>query len=145
MSIWKSSQTLEELNERAHNTMGQHLEMLFTELGSDYLKMKMPVIAKTKQPMGLLHGGATAALAETIGSVCAVMCVDTEKESIVGLELNINHIRAIKEGFVIATCMPHHVGRTTHVWNIEIRDEKDRMVSVARLTTMVIKKQSSQT
>jgi len=100
----------------------------------------MPVTAKTKQPMGLLHGGATAALAETIGSVSAVMCVDKEKESIVGLELNINHLRAMKDGFVIATCKPFHLGRTTHVWNIEIKDEKDRMVSVARLTTMVIKK-----
>jgi 1,4-dihydroxy-2-naphthoyl-CoA hydrolase len=139
-SIWKSPQSLEELKERAENTMGQHLDMEFIELGDNYLKMKMPVTSKTKQPMGLLHGGATAALAETIGSVSAVMCVDAEKESIVGLELNINHLRAMKDGFVIANCKPFHLGRTTHVWNIEIRDENDRMVSVARLTTMVIKK-----
>lgn len=138
--IWKSPQSIEELSERAKNTMGQHLDMEFLELGDNYLKMKMPVTAKTKQPMGLLHGGATAALAETIGSVSAVMCVDKEKECIVGLELNINHLRAMKDGFVIATCKPFHLGRTTHVWNIEIKDEKDRMVSVARLTTMVIKK-----
>lgn len=140
MPIWKSPQSLDELRERAKNTMGQHLEMEFVELGEDFLKMKMPVIAKTKQPMGLLHGGATAALAETIGSISAVMCVDAERESIVGLELNINHVRAIKEGFVFATCKPFHLGRTTHVWNIEIKDEKERLVSVARLTTMVIKK-----
>lgn len=140
MSIWKSPQTLVELNERAENTMGQFLEMEFMEIGEDYLKMKMPVTPKTKQPMGLLHGGATAALAETIGSVSAIMCVDAEKESIVGLELNINHLRAMKEGFVLATCRPFHLGRTTHVWNIEIKDEKDRLISVARLTTMVIKK-----
>jgi 1,4-dihydroxy-2-naphthoyl-CoA hydrolase len=140
MPIWKSPQSLEELRERAENTMGQHLEMEFVELGEDFLKMKMPVIAKTKQPMGLLHGGATAALAETIGSISAVMCVDAERESIVGLELNINHVRAMKEGFVFATCKPFHLGRTTHVWNIEIKDEKERLVSVARLTTMVIKK-----
>ncbi len=138
--IWKSPQSIEELSERAENTMGQHLDMEFLELGDNYLKMKMPVTVKTKQPMGLLHGGAAAALAETIGSVSAVMCVDKEKESIVGLELNINHLRAMKDGFVIATCKPFHLGRTTHVWNIEIKDEKDRMVSVARLTTMVIKK-----
>lgn len=140
MPIWKSPQSLDELRERAKNTMGQHLEMEFVELGEDFLKMKMPVIAKTKQPMGLLHGGATAALAETIGSISAVMCVDAERESIVGLELNINHVRAIKEGFIFATCKPFHLGRTTHVWNIEIKDEKERLVSVARLTTMVIKK-----
>jgi 1,4-dihydroxy-2-naphthoyl-CoA hydrolase len=140
MPIWKSPQSLEELRERAENTMGQHLEMEFVELGDDFLKMKMPVIAKTKQPMGLLHGGATAALAETIGSISAVMCVDAERESIVGLELNINHVRAMKVGFVFATCKPFHLGRTTHVWNIEIKDEKERLVSVARLTTMVIKK-----
>jgi 1,4-dihydroxy-2-naphthoyl-CoA hydrolase len=140
MPIWKSPQSLEELRERAENTMGEHLEMEFVELGEDFLKMKMPVIAKTKQPMGLLHGGATAALAETIGSISAVMCVDAERESIVGLELNINHLRAMKEGFVFATCKPFHLGRTTHVWNIEIKDEKERLVSVARLTTMVIKK-----
>ena len=138
--IWKSPATIEELNVRAQNTMGSFLEMEFLELGDDFLKMKMPVSAKTKQPMGLLHGGASAALAETIGSVCAVMSVDPEKESIVGLELNINHIRAVKDGFVYATCKPYHFGRTTHVWNIEIRDEKSRMVSVSRLTTMVIKK-----
>ncbi|MBL7789329.1 MAG: hotdog fold thioesterase [Chitinophagales bacterium] len=140
MSIWKSPQSLEELKLRAQNTMGQFLEMEFLELGEDFLKMRMPVIGKTKQPMGLLHGGATAALAETIGSVSAVMCVDAEKESIVGLELNINHLRAVKDGFVYAKCSPFHLGRTTHVWNIEIKDENDRMVSVARLTTMVVKK-----
>lgn len=140
MSIWKSPQSLHELQLRAQNTLGEFLEMEFLELGDNYLKMRMPVIAKTKQPMGLLHGGATAALAETIGSVSAVMCVDAERESIVGLELNINHIRAMKDGFVYAKCSPFHLGRTTHVWNIEIRDERDRMVSVARLTTMVIKK-----
>lgn len=140
MSIWKSPQSLEELKLRAQNTMGQFLEMEFLELGEDFLKMRMPVIGKTKQPMGLLHGGATAALAETIGSVSAVMCVDAEKESIVGLELNINHLRAVKDGFVYAKCSPFHLGRTTHVWNIEIKDENDRMASVARLTTMVVKK-----
>lgn len=140
MSIWKSPQSLEELKLRAQNTMGQFLEMEFLELGEDFLRMRMPVIGKTKQPMGLLHGGATAALAETIGSVSAVMCVDAEKESIVGLELNINHLRAVKDGFVYAKCSPFHLGRTTHVWNIEIKDENDRMVSVARLTTMVVKK-----
>lgn len=140
MTIWKSPQSLEELRKRAKHTMGQHLEMDFVELGADYLIMKMPVISKTKQPMGLLHGGANAALAETIGSVSAVMCVNAEKESIVGLELNINHIRAVKEGMVYATCRPFHLGRTTHVWSIEIKDENDRLVSIARLTTMVIKK-----
>lgn len=143
MSIWKSPQTLQELQERAQNTMGYYLEMEFIEIGDNFLKMKMPVTSKTKQPMGLLHGGASAALAETIGSVCAIMVIDTSKESIVGLELNINHIRAMKDGDVYAICKPFHIGRTTHVWNIEISNESQQLVSVARLTTMVIKRRDS--
>lgn len=137
---FRSPNTLDELRERAKNTLGEFLEMDFVEIGEDYLVMKMPVIAKTKQPMGLLHGGATAALAETIGSICAHMSVDQNTESIVGLELNINHIRPMKEGWVYATCKPFHIGRTTHVWNIEVQDEAQKMVSISRLTTLVIKK-----
>lgn len=137
---WRTPNTIEELQKRAQNTLGEFLEMEFVEIGDEFLKMRMPVIPKTKQPMGLLHGGATAALAETIGSICAHMSVDQEKEAIVGLELNINHIRAMREGWVYAHCTAAHKGRTTHVWNIEIRDESNRLVSTSRLTTMVIKK-----
>lgn len=137
---FRSPNTLDELRERAKNTLGEFLEMDFVEIGEDYLVMKMPVIAKTKQPMGLLHGGATAALAETIGSICAHMSVDQNTESIVGLELNINHIRPMKEGWVYATCKPFHIGRTTHVWNIEVQDQEQKLVSISRLTTLVIKK-----
>ena len=140
MSAFRSPNTLEELRDRAKNTLGDFLEMEFVEIGDDFLKMRMPVIDKTKQPMGLLHGGATAALAETIGSICAHMSVDQNTESIVGLELNINHIRAMREGWVYAICKAHHIGRTTHVWDIEIKDENEKLVSISRLTTMVIKK-----
>lgn len=137
---WRTPNTLEELRERAKNTLGEFLEMEFVEIGDDYLKMRMPVISKTKQPMGLLHGGATAALAETIGSICSHMSVHQDSEAIVGLELNINHIKAMQEGWVYATCRPFHIGRTTHIWNIEIRDEQGNMVSISRLTTMTIKR-----
>lgn len=137
---WRTPNTLEELRERAKNTLGEFLEMEFVEIGDDFLKMRMPVIAKTKQPMGLLHGGATAALAETIGSICAHMSVHQDSEAIVGLELNINHIKAMKEGWVYATCRPFHIGRITHIWNIEIRNEQGHMVSISRLTTMTIKR-----
>lgn len=140
MKKFKSPNTLDELRMRAQNTLSEFLEMEFLEIGEDFLKMRMPVVDKTKQPMGLLHGGATAALAETIGSICAHMSVNQDTEAIVGLELNINHIRAMREGWVYATCRAHHIGRTLHVWDIDIKDDQERTVSVSRLTTMMIKK-----
>lgn len=136
--IWKLTPTIESLTERGKNTLSDFLEIEFLEIGDNYITAKMPVINKTKQPMGLLHGGATAALAETLGSICAVHCVQYPKESIVGLELNINHIKALKEGFVYSKSSPIHIGKSTQVWNIENRDENQNMVSIARLTIMVI-------
>jgi 1,4-dihydroxy-2-naphthoyl-CoA hydrolase len=138
MSIWKSPANLEKLRQRGKQTLSEYLEMEYLELGEDFLTMRMPVTDKTKQPMGLMHGGASAALAETIGSVSSVLSIDISKETMVGLELNINHIRAVKEGFVYAKCSPFHLGSKTHVWHIEITDEAKRIVSIARLTTMII-------
>lgn len=138
--IWKTIPTLESITHRGKNTLSDFLEMEFIEVGDQFIKARMPVIDKTKQPMGLLHGGATAALAETLGSICAIHCVDIKTESIVGLELNINHIRALKEGFVYSTSTPIHIGKSTQVWNIENTDEKGQIVSIARLTIMVISK-----
>lgn len=140
MPIWKSPTTIYDLKQRGLNTLTDFLEIEYLEIGDDYLTARMPVIGKTKQPMGLMHGGASAALAESVGSVSAMMCVDHTTETIVGLELNINHIKAMREGFVLATCRPFHIGRKTHVWDIKITNEAQELVSIARLTTMVISK-----
>lgn len=140
MTIWKSPTTIHDLKQRGLKTLTDFLEIEYLEIGDDYLTARMPVIGKTKQPMGLMHGGASAALAESVGSVCAMMCVDHTTETIVGLELNINHIKAMREGFVIAICRPIHIGRKTHVWDIKITNEAKELVSIARLTTMVISK-----
>jgi 1,4-dihydroxy-2-naphthoyl-CoA hydrolase len=136
--IWKNKPTIESLHERSLNTMSDYLKIEFLEIGDDYLKAKMPVFHGTKQPMGMLHGGASAVLAETLGSICSVCCVDHLTSTIVGLELNANHIKGVKEGYVFATSKPIHIGKSTHVWNIEIRNEHGEMVCVSRLTVMVL-------
>lgn len=130
--------TIEKLTERGKNTLGEYLGMEYVEVGEKHLIAKMPVDHRTKQPYGLLHGGASAAFAETLGSVCASLSV-AEGQGIVGLELNINHIKSAREGYVYGKCAPIHRGASTHVWNIEIRNEHDKLISISRLTTMVIK------
>ena len=121
-------------------TMGTHLGMLFTEIGKDYLKMSMPVDERTKQPYGLLHGGASCALAETIGSVASALVIDTEKFICVGLEINANHIRGVRDGLVIATATRLHLGASTHVWDIKIHDQNEKLVCVSRLTVAILGK-----
>jgi uncharacterized protein (TIGR00369 family) len=135
--IWKKTATLELMEARSDNTMVRHLGIEFTEIGDDYLEARMPVDDRTKQPMGLLHGGASAALAETLGSIGANFSVEEGKRC-VGLELNANHIRAVKSGWVIGHASPLHIGRTTQVWEIRIRDEQDNLVCVSRLTLAVL-------
>ena len=120
------------------DTMGTHLGMEWVELGDDYVKMSMPVDERTKQPYGLLHGGASCALAETIGSVASFLVIDSSKYGCVGLEINANHLRSAKKGLVTATAKPLHIGRTTHVWDIKIHDEEERLVCVSRLTVAII-------
>ena len=115
-------------------TMGTHLGMQFTEIGADYLKMSMPVDERTKQPYGLLHGGASCALAETVGSVASALVIDTDKFICVGLEINANHIRGVRDGLVFATATRLHIGASTHVWDIKIHDQNDKLVCVSRLT-----------
>src|SRR5436190_11613580 len=109
-------------------TMGEFLQMEWVEIGDSHLKMKMPVDERTKQPYGLLHGGASCALAETIGSVASAMVIDPVKFLCVGLEINANHVRSAKEGFVVATCTPLHLGSSTHVWDIKIHDDAEKLV-----------------
>ena len=116
MSIWKVEPNLEAMNDFSNNTLTSLLGMKFIEYGDDYLKMTMPVDQRTKQPFGILHGGASVALAETIGSVGAVYCIDSNTQRAVGLSINANHLKAVKGGLVTAIAKPIRIGRTTQVW-----------------------------
>lgn len=139
--MWKQPvATLKELNALSLGTMARVLGIEFTELADEYLKATMPVNENTKQPYGLLHGGASAALAETIGSVAASLCIDRDKQICVGLEINCNHIRGKKEGIVTATARALHIGASTHVWEIKITDERDKLICISRLTMAILKK-----
>jgi 1,4-dihydroxy-2-naphthoyl-CoA hydrolase len=138
MSIWRSAATPEQLNERAARSMSGYLGIRFTEIGPDFLRATMPVNEHTHQPFGMLHGGASVTLAETVGSVASLMCVDTEQYRCVGQEVNANHLRGLSSGTVTATARPFHLGARSHVWHIEIRDESERLVCVSRLTMAVV-------
>lgn len=141
MGIWKApTATTEEINHLSGGTMAAILEINFTEVGDDYLVATMPVNNNTRQPYGLLHGGASAALAETVGSVAASLCIDREQQICVGLEINCNHVRGKKDGVVTARATPLHIGASTHVWDIKIRDERGKLVCVSRLTVAILKK-----
>ncbi|MBK6935840.1 MAG: hotdog fold thioesterase [Chitinophagaceae bacterium] len=137
--IWFNKElTLDALNPLLPGTMGEYLGIEWTELGDNYLKAKMPVDNRTKQPYGLLHGGASCALAETIGSVASAMVVDYTKFACVGFEINANHVRSAREGFVYGEAFPLHIGSNTHVWDIKIYDEMKKLVCASRLTVAVI-------
>ena len=133
--------TLDTLNGWSEGTLMQPLGIAFTEIGPDYLCGTMPVDARTHQPYGLLHGGASAALAETLGSTAAGMCVG-EGEGVVGIEINANHLRGVREGTVTGTARPLHVGRSTQVWEIRIEDEAGQLVCISRLTLAVIRRRA---
>lgn len=137
--IWKQDFTIETLNQTGRQTMVEHLGIEFTEAGDDYLRARMPVDHRTVQPMRILHGGASVVLAETVGSVASVLCLeDMGKQSAVGVEINANHLRQATRGYVYGTVRPVRVGRTMHVWNIEIHDESERLICVSRLTMAII-------
>jgi 1,4-dihydroxy-2-naphthoyl-CoA hydrolase len=140
MSLWKTRTTLEQLKERSRNTLMEQLGIEYLEIGDDYLKARMPVDHRTKQPEGILHGGASVALAETLGSVAAGMCVDRERKSIVGLEINANHVRPVTAGWVTGVTKPIHVGRTTQLWEIRIYNDQEKLVCVSRLTVANVDK-----
>ena len=139
-SIWRVQATPEQLIERARNTLAEHLGIRITEIGPDYLRATMPVNPHTHQPNGILHGGASVALAETIGSVAANLCVDMEKFVCVGQEINANHVRSVASGLVTGTARPFHIGGRSQVWGIEIRDESDRLICVSRITMAVVER-----
>jgi len=138
--IWKQEIVLEKLNAQSANTLVQHLGIEFVEFGDNYLIARMPVDYRTVQPFRLLHGGASAALAETLGSVAGMMSLeDIKTHSIVGIELNANHLKGVRNGHVFGIARPVRVGKTIQVWNIEIRDEAENLICVSRLTLAVIK------
>lgn len=141
MSIWKDpSIKIEQLQAFGHQTMGGHIGIEFTEIGENYLKARMPVDHRTRQPYGLLHGGASVALAETLGSVASALTIDQTRSICVGLEINANHIRGVKEGWVYGTAVALHLGQTTHVWEIRIIDQQEKLVCVSRLTVAILDK-----
>jgi 1,4-dihydroxy-2-naphthoyl-CoA hydrolase len=140
MSIWRSLRTLEELNGNRDGTLIENLGILFTEIGDDFVCATMPVDTRTVQPYGLLHGGASVALAETLGSMGAAMCVDAAEYQVVGQEINANHVRAARSGLVTGTARAVHVGGRTHVWSIEIVNEAQKLVCISRITMAVIKR-----
>ena len=142
MAIWfNPSITAPQLQALFKNTMGEHLGIEITEVGEDFLKARMPVDNRTRQPYGLLHGGASATLAETLGSVASAFVIDQQQFYCVGLEINANHIRSAKDGYVYGTVTPLHLGRTTHVWDIRVYDEKEKLVCVSRLTVAILRRQ----
>ena len=141
MSIWFRQFTLDEVRKFQHDTMGAHLGIEVTEIGPDFLAARMPVDGRTMQPDRILHGGASVALAETLGSVGGSMCVDRDRFQIVGQEINANHLRPAMTGHVTGRASPIHLGRRSQVWNIEITDDRKRLVCVSRLTIAVIERQ----
>lgn len=144
MAIWfYENIKLEDFLHLGKNTLGEQLGMEFTEIGEDYIKGTMPVDHRTKQPYGLLHGGASVALAETLGSIGSALVVDQSKFNCVGLEINANHLRSVRDGFVTGIAKPIHIGASTHVWDIRITDQRDKLVCISRLTVAVIKKPST--
>lgn len=140
--IWFDKElSVEKLKPLGSNTMAEYLGIEWVEVGEDFLKIKMPVDHRTIQPYGLLHGGASCVLAETVGSVASAMVIDHSAFICVGLEINANHVRGVRQGYVTATATPLHLGNSTHVWDIRINDEKGRLVCVSRLTVAILKRQ----
>ena len=137
--IWFDKElSIEKLKPLGPNTMAAHIGIEWVEVGENFIKAKMPVDQRTNQPYGLLHGGASCVLAETLGSVASAMVIDHSKFYCVGLEINANHVRGVREGYVTGVASPLHLGNTTHVWDIKIYDEKEKLVCVSRLTVAIL-------
>ena len=136
MAIWKKTFTLNQLNEMSKNCAIEHLGIEVSAVGENWIEAKMPVDHRTTQPFGLLHGGVSVALAETIGSLAGFLCIE-EGQSALGLDINANHLRPVKQGVVIAKAMPISLSKNIHVWQIDIRDEQDKLCCVSRLTLSI--------
>lgn len=138
--VFKRKPSLEELNKQGKNTMVSHLGIIFTDISDNSISATMPVDERTKQPMGLLHGGANVVLAETLGSIASSLTIDLESQTCVGLEINANHIKAVRSGIVKGTTTPIHIGRKTQIWEIKIFNEKDQLSCISRITVAIIDK-----
>lgn len=138
MAIWFSETSVDALNVFSKDTLVENLGIEITAIGDDFIKAKMPVDQRTVQPHGLLHGGASVVLAETLGSIAAALCVNNEEKMCVGLEINANHVRAARTGYVLGTVHPIHIGGSTHIWQTQIYDEKERLVCISRFTVAVL-------
>ena len=142
MTIWRTPLTLEQLNSGREDTLDGHLGIKFTQIGDDFVRATMPVNGRTRQPYGLLHGGASVALAESLGSTGATMCIDVREFQCVGQEINANHLRPARDGLVTGTARPVHLGGRTQVWIIDIANEAGKLVCTSRLTVAVIRRGS---
>ncbi|MFC5625085.1 hotdog fold thioesterase [Algoriphagus winogradskyi] len=138
--VFTQKPSLDQINQSGRNTMTEHLDILFTEVGDDYLCATMPVDERTKQPMGLLHGGANVVLAETLGSVAASLTLDLKKQICVGLEINANHLKGVKSGLVTGITKPIHIGKSTQVWEIKITNEQGQLCCISRITMAILDK-----
>jgi len=138
MAIWFDETPLSYAAERRRETLVGALGIELVDAGDDWLSARMPVDHRTKQPAGVLHGGASAALAETLASWGSAFCVDPKKHHCVGLEINANHVRPASEGWVIGFARPVHLGRTTHIWDVRISDEAGKLVCISRVTMAVL-------
>lgn len=144
MGVFLQKVTVEELNSLSKNTMLERIGIEFTQAGPDFIEATMPVDARTHQPFGLLHGGASVALAETLGSVAANYCVDPARQYCVGLDINANHLRAVRSGNVTGTTKPVHIGKKTQVWEIRIVNDQQELVCVSRITMAVLDRKDAQ-
>src|SRR5215510_9653639 len=143
MAIWFNKDLkLEDISQLGKGNMSEHLGIEWSELGDNYIKAKMPVDHRTNQPYGLLHGGASCTLAETLGSIASAMVIDTSKFICVGIEINANHIRSARKGYVYGVTTPIHIGSSTHVWDIKIKNEEEKLICISRLTVAILKKEN---
>jgi len=140
MAIWFKTPTLAQLSALSRDTLMAHLDIRYTAVGDDYLTASMPVDARTHQPFGMLHGGASVVLAETLGSIAANFCIDPQQYCCLGMEVNANHLRAVRRGLVYGTARPLKLGATTQVWEIRIETERAELVCISRLTLAVRKR-----
>lgn len=139
--IWKVLPDVDAINKFNKDTLNTHLGIEIVEIGGDYVKAKMPVDHRTKQPMGYLHGGASVVLSETIGSMASWLIMGDPKVSVFGIEVNANHLKSTKDGFVTSITKPVKIGKTLHVWNTEIYNTNDELICTSRLTVMIIQKE----
>ncbi|WP_426293248.1 hotdog fold thioesterase [Dyadobacter endophyticus] len=137
--MFNKTVTVDSLQSFGKNSIAHHIGIEFTEIGKDYVSARMPVDQRTHQPFGILHGGASVVLAETLGSIASFLCIsENENKHAVGLEINANHLRPVREGYVYGTVRPIHIGKTTHIWDIRITNEENKLVCISRLTVAIV-------